>query len=73
MDLDQVGVFRHFQPEPNNPNSLNHLVIRVLHVDELGDLWIGTHGGGLNRMASVDAVSGGDNLKIYQKWEPSPL
>lgn len=42
----RVTVFRH---HPEQPDSLSHNVLRSLHVDAGGRLWIGTEGGGLNR------------------------
>nr|WP_246462931.1 two-component regulator propeller domain-containing protein [Nitrospirillum iridis] len=38
---------RVFQPDPAVPGSLPDGVIRALHVDPLGRLWVGTHVGGL--------------------------
>ncbi|WP_044560806.1 two-component regulator propeller domain-containing protein [Azospirillum sp. B4] len=38
---------RVFQPDPNIPGSLPDGVIRALHVDPAGRLWVGTHVGGL--------------------------
>ena len=41
--------YRHYQPEPKDPNSLPDNFIQVLHVDQNGHLWIGTNSGGLAR------------------------
>lgn len=40
--------FKFYQHNPNNPNSLNHNLVRAICVDYKGNLWIGTMGGGLN-------------------------
>jgi signal transduction histidine kinase/ligand-binding sensor domain-containing protein/DNA-binding response OmpR family regulator len=36
--------------DPNNPHSLSHNFARVIYKDSAGVLWIGTEGGGLNKM-----------------------
>lgn len=41
--------YRQYQPEPKDPNSLPDNFIQVLHVDQNGQLWIGTNSGGLVR------------------------
>ena len=40
--------FKAYRHNPNNPNSLNHNLVRTICIDYKGNLWIGTMGGGLN-------------------------
>ncbi len=41
--------FEHFQHDPDKAGGLQGNVITVLHVDKLGNLWVGSRGGGLHR------------------------
>jgi len=45
-DGASVKVYRH---DPDDPNSLGHNILRAMIVDQSGDLWLGTWGGGLNK------------------------
>lgn len=53
---DDKGVHReheqfvHYQTIPNNPNSLSHNAVNAICEDSSGTLWVGTDGGGLNRV-----------------------
>jgi signal transduction histidine kinase/ligand-binding sensor domain-containing protein len=42
--------FTRYTPEPNNPASLSHIAVRALAEDRNGMLWVGTGGGGLNKL-----------------------
>jgi signal transduction histidine kinase/ligand-binding sensor domain-containing protein/DNA-binding response OmpR family regulator len=42
------GAFKHFENNPNNPNSLNDDYVFCITEDRPGYLWIGTFRGGLN-------------------------
>jgi len=42
--------FVHYKHDPMNPNSLSDSRIRSIYEDKSGNLWIGTAGGGLNRL-----------------------
>lgn len=42
--------FTHFVNDPNDPNSLSFNDIRALYEDEAGNFWVGTAGGGLNKL-----------------------
>ena len=42
----------HYRHDPEDPGSLSHDAIRVIYEDSHGVLWIGTDGGGLNRLDS---------------------
>ena len=52
----ETGEILQYRFDPNNPSSLGADTIYTLHVDGVGTLWIGTAGGGLNRL---DHVEGG--------------
>ena len=41
--------FKHFLPDPNNPNSIKSKVAKSIAVDDNGIVWVGTYLGGLNR------------------------
>ena len=43
------AVFIHYRYDPSNSNTLSNDGIQSLYVDKEGIIWIGTHGGGLNR------------------------
>ncbi len=40
--------FKVYKNDPNHPESLSNNTILSLYFDSKGDLWIGTHGGGVN-------------------------
>jgi GAF domain-containing protein/ligand-binding sensor domain-containing protein len=46
----QSARFTHFRNDPEDPNSLSNNIVQVLHEDEEGVLWIGTEGGGVNKL-----------------------
>ena len=43
-----------YQPDPQNPNSLSEEFIRAIVEDNDGAIWLGTWGGGLNRLDKAD-------------------
>jgi len=43
-------IFIRYQHDPNDPNSLSNNEIMTIYEDRSGILWIGTEGGGLNRL-----------------------
>ncbi len=51
--LRGAATFTHFRHDSEDPRSLSHDSISTLHEDPLGRLWIGTYGGGLNRLDRV--------------------
>ncbi len=55
----------HYQHDPANPHSLSDNHIRAIHRDLAGVLWIGTLGGGLNRL---DEATG---KFIHYKHDPA--
>lgn len=44
--------FNNYQHNATNPNSLSNNSIYALHQDSYGQMWIGTYGGGLNKVLS---------------------
>ncbi|MCD4737374.1 MAG: response regulator [Bacteroidales bacterium] len=46
----ETGRFTHFVNDLNDQNSLSFNDIRTLYEDEAGTLWVGTAGGGLNKL-----------------------
>jgi ligand-binding sensor domain-containing protein len=42
--------FEVYRPRADEPNSLSHHFIRALYEDAQGDIWVGTDGGGLDRL-----------------------
>nr|WP_321452840.1 two-component regulator propeller domain-containing protein [uncultured Carboxylicivirga sp.] len=64
----QTRKFRTYKPDVYNENSISNLTVTQVKEDADGELWVGTWGGGLNRIkVSVDS----DDLQIthYQKGE----
>jgi signal transduction histidine kinase/ligand-binding sensor domain-containing protein len=55
----ETGQWQWFRQEPNNPNSLSHNWIMSLYQDQSGILWIGTQGGGLDRL-DLNKIDGTD-------------
>lgn len=47
--LDSPGRFRHYQNDPENPDSLSHNSIWTIYEERNGMLWLGTEGGGLEK------------------------
>ncbi len=47
---DEAVTFDRYRQDPNNPQSLSHDDVYAIHQDKTGALWIGTYGGGLNKM-----------------------
>lgn len=60
-----------FSPDPNNPASLSHAVVRSLHFDADGGLWIGTLNG-LNHISREDLTSGHDRFRVYTTRDGLP-
>ncbi|NIR73207.1 hypothetical protein GWO43_07920, partial [candidate division KSB1 bacterium] len=42
--------FIHYKNNPDNPNSLSNNNVWSIYEDQSGALWIGTWGGGLNKL-----------------------
>jgi ligand-binding sensor domain-containing protein len=63
-DGASVKVYRH---DPADPNSLGHDTVRAMTLDQSGDLWLGTWGGGLNKYSPEK-----DNLIRYRHDPDDP-
>ncbi len=50
----ETGEILQYRYDPEDPFSLSADTIYALHVDVAGTLWVGTAGGGLNRLDHVD-------------------
>ena len=42
--------FIHYNHDPDDANSISHDIVRVIFEDKRGGFWIGTEGGGLNKL-----------------------
>ena len=49
---DKKPVFKHYSHTKDNPYSISHNYICAVHEDKNGTVWIGTYGGGLNKLLS---------------------
>jgi two-component system sensor histidine kinase ChiS len=58
------AVFQRFYSEPNNPNSLSNSRILSIYEDKDHILWVGTYGGGLNKIIFND-YNGNKIIKSY--------
>ena len=58
----QTGKIKHYKHQPGIPGSLSNNGVTCFYEDRKGIFWIGTHGGGLNRL---DATSG--KITVYNK------
>ena len=50
--------FIHYRNDPNNPNSLSNDFVRAIYEDRSGVFWIGTEGGGLNKLVLSPDTAG---------------
>ncbi len=64
--------FAKYNHEPGNPHSITHNNIRAIYQDREGVLWIGTDGGGLDKVIPGDGLNNsqvfihyGDDLKTH--------
>jgi len=58
--------FRNYRHDPKNSSSLSQNYIRSIYADRSGVIWIGTRGGGLNRLDSATATATGLTFRRYQ-------
>ncbi|MBT33781.1 MAG: hypothetical protein CMO01_29300 [Thalassobius sp.] len=59
-------VFEHFVHENWNENSLSYNYVRTLYEDKSGNIWIGTAGGGLNRLSIKE--SNGNETFTFKRY-----
>jgi signal transduction histidine kinase/ligand-binding sensor domain-containing protein len=60
--------FYHFNHEINNHNSMNHPTVTSIYLDNHNTLWVGSHGGVLNRWDQFDRFSDAD-FRHYSPFE----
>ncbi|RRQ48620.1 response regulator [Maribacter algicola] len=61
----QRDTFISYQHDPENSNSLSHNSVFSIHEDKNGNYWIGTFGGGLNKMQLSETADGQPKFKNY--------
>ncbi len=64
--------FISYQHNPDNPNSISHNSVFSVHEDQYGDYWIGTFGGGLNKMILPKTSAGEVIFKHYSEVDGLP-
>jgi signal transduction histidine kinase/streptogramin lyase len=76
----QDAHFVRYEPNPNDPNSLNHNQVRKIYADPAGLLWLATVGGGVNlvdlerkpftnyhnKAGDPNSLSNNDILEVYE-------
>ena len=66
--LDRTtGTLAQFNRLPDRPGGLSNDEINVLHVDNAGILWIGTQVGGLNKLESLNHLTGEASFRTYSE------
>ncbi len=79
----ESGRYQFFQHEPVNRQSISENLVRVVHVDSEGGVWIGTDGGGLNKVIEregkiefraykAESRIGFTSNSILSIWEEKP-
>lgn len=79
----ESGRYQFFQHEPANRQSISENLVRVVHVDSEGGVWIGTDGGGLNKVIEregkiefraykAESRIGFTSNSILSIWEEKP-
>ena len=61
--------FSRYRHDPDDPRSLSHDRVRTIYADRAGTLWIGTEGGGLNRLAP-ESEQGAPKSFIHYRHDP---
>ncbi len=64
---------QHFPHRADEPNSLSHMVAFNLFVDSSGFLWIGTYGGGLNRLSIGNLNSKSLQFEHFRNRKEDPF
>ncbi|MGH7595729.1 MAG: two-component regulator propeller domain-containing protein [bacterium] len=66
--------FTTFKHDPQDGNSLSHNYVKAICQDRAGRLWIGTEGGGLNRLDHPDSLSTKHNGKSgpFTRYQHDP-
>ncbi len=68
------GPFRRYRHDPRDPGSLSSDEVLSILEDHAGTLWIGTHGGGLNRLLPASKDGGPENtsFRFYTEADGLP-
>ncbi|MCP4728293.1 MAG: hypothetical protein GY863_24870, partial [bacterium] len=64
----ESGDFIHFRNDPLNKNSLSDNRIYSIHKDKIGTLWIGTNGGGLNKLVLNNSEKISQETQIFRHY-----
>jgi ligand-binding sensor domain-containing protein/DNA-binding CsgD family transcriptional regulator len=64
--------FRHYRHSPASPSSLSHDDINVVLADSSGTIWIGTQGGGLNKLTPSEATRDNPEFVVYKNAPDNP-
>ena len=65
-----AGQFTHYQNDPDDPHSLSNDNVQSIYEDQAGVLWIGTNGGGLDRLDRESAPGAGAGQFIHYQNDP---
>ncbi len=71
LDLETSRV-THFRNVPDDPSSLPADSVSCLHVDEFGQLWVGTLSAGFARLESLDLVDGRSEFRSWSEAHGLP-
>lgn len=71
LDL-QTGKFRVFRYDPSDPHSLSDTLVYRLLKDDMGSLWVGTYGKGLNLMRPEALRFGHTVIKVPKNSRVKP-
>jgi ligand-binding sensor domain-containing protein len=66
----RTGTFTRYPADADPPRSLSHNTILAIHEDSSGTLWLGTYGGGLNKL--VRSETGEQNFFYYTEKDGLP-
>ncbi len=68
----ETGVFTPYKYSADDPGSIGHNYIRLIYKDRAGLLWIGTDGGGLNKLIPGAEKDDAPTFVRYQKEPNNP-
>ncbi|MCB0165282.1 MAG: GAF domain-containing protein, partial [Anaerolineae bacterium] len=71
-DEPEAARFIHYQNDPDDATSLSSNIVYVIYEDTAGVLWLGTRGGGLNKMVPGATPDAPAHFVRYQPDENKP-
>ncbi|MCB0018513.1 MAG: response regulator, partial [Anaerolineales bacterium] len=71
-DTPEAARFAHYQNDPADPTSLSSNIVYVIYEDSQGVLWLGTRGGGLNRLIPGNTPDAPPHFDRFQPDENDP-